>query len=362
VQQNPDDVNPRIAIARYYLEKGRSQDALAATEPVLSQFGGVAAFLEVVGRAQMAIGRGDNAVTTFKTLTDMQPQAAIAHRYLSNAYVAVRKGDLALAEARTALKLNPNDEAAKFDVARLLMMNSQFEDARLAIDALKKDHPQDPDVAELEGTNALQQNRAVDATAAFQRAIQSRDNSSNRVFLATAQARLGHLDDAEKTLRTWFETHPNDAATHMALGDIALSANRLPEAKEEYGALLKLSPNSFVAENNYAWVLAQLGEPKEALAHARHAAELSPNSPEVLDTLGVILLKNDNATEAVADMKKAYKLASSNPAIQLHLAQALVAAGSKAEALDVLSGLLTGNQNFKDRDEAEKLRRQLAGG
>jgi putative PEP-CTERM system TPR-repeat lipoprotein len=360
VRQNPSEYDPRIALARFYLARGQNQEALAVSEPATNQLSQVPALLEVVGRAEMLLGRGEAAVTTYKTLTDVAPQSAEAHRYLSEAYTAVRKGDLALREASEALRLDPSNEDIKFDVAKLLMMNARFEDARIAIDDLRKRHPDNGNIAELDGTNALQQNRPNDAVAAFKRAIAVSDNSANRLFLATALSRAGHVEEAELTLKPWLESHQDDLAVRMGLGDIYLAANRLSEAKEQYSLLLAKAPDSFGAENNYAWVLSQMGQPKEALAHARHAAVLAPESPEALDTLGQILLQNDIAPEASATLKKAFGQARDKPEIQFHLAQALVADNQRADALAILRRLLAGFPSFKDRDRAEQLLQQLS--
>ena len=361
-KNNPESSAPIVVRGRLRLQAGQYQEVLALAEPALSKDPRNPALLQVIGLAQLGLGRVEPAIATFKTLLEVTPQAVIAHLYLADAYVAAQRADAALAEARAALTLDPTGYAPRFAVARLLLQSGTFDAADKAIQELKRDYPQDANVAELEGSSALAQKRPQDAIPAFQRALATRDNSANRLLLATAETSAGHADDAQRTLKAWLEQHADDIEAHMALGNIYFAANRMPEAKEQYDAMTKLSQNNVAAENNLALTLAALGKPDQALSHARRAASLAPKSATVLDTLGAIQLQTGDSAAAVETLKTALQQAPNDPAVRFHLAQGLAMTGHKPEALDILHNLLAGSETFSDRAQAEKLLHELAGG
>jgi putative PEP-CTERM system TPR-repeat lipoprotein len=361
-KDNPDNPAPLIIRARIRMQNGQVQDALNLVEPALAKDPRNPALLEVAGLGELALGKADSAVGTLKTLVDVLPKFPAGHLYLAQAYAGAGRNNDALSEANEALHLDPTGQGPRLAVARSLLVTGKLDEANKAIADLKKDYPQNVTVADLEGAAALAQNRPKDAIPAYQRAILGQDNSANEQMLAKAEAATGDLNAGANTLNQWLDKHPEDLSGRLTLGDIYLRANKIAEAKDQYAAVVAKAPDNVLALNNLAWTLSQLGKPNEALAHARHAVSLAPDAPQVLDTLGVILLQNGIAADAVDNLKKARQRDSNNPAIQFHLAQALAGAGKKDDALDMLHGLLAGNDNFSDRPAAEKLLHDLAGG
>ncbi len=358
IKENPDEIAPRVVLARLFLIRSQNREALNAVEPIVAKFPKDPAALEIVGRAQLTLGNIDAARAAFRTLIEVQPKSSAGHRYLSEAEVAAHNPDLALTEARKAVEVEPKDALSRAYLARLYMTQKKFTEARGLLVALAGEFPQDASIAELQATVALELNQPEEAVEAYKRALPVADSAMLRTLLAAAQLKAGHAAEAELTLLPWVEAHPDDVVTHIGLGDLYLTQQRLNEAEKQYLAILEKNPNNVIAENNLAWVLSLKGQGGPALEHARHAAALAPTSPEVLDTLGVVLLQNRSAPEAVETLKKATQ-AAGTPAIQFHLAQAFVAAGNKEEARGVLRKLLDGGQNFAEKEQAQKLLKEL---
>lgn len=328
-------------LGRFLLVTEQYRDALEVVNPIFQKNPRDAALLEVVGRAQFALKNNEAAIGAFRTLTELQPQASTAHRYLAEAYANSGNLDLALPEAKQAVELDSKDVEAKMLLARIYLTTHSYAEAAKVASQLAADRPTDARVAELEGTIAMAQGRPQDAVTAYQRGLSLADNNFFRARLAQAQSQAGHPEEAEKTLMPWIESHPDDAVARLAMGDIFLAANRTADAEAQYTAILQKNPDNAIAENNLAWALSQSGQAAEALKHARHAAELAPNSLQVLDTFGVVLLKNDKPQDAVETLNKALDQApNTNPEVRFHLAQALVAAGRKDDARNGLRTLL----------------------
>jgi putative PEP-CTERM system TPR-repeat lipoprotein len=362
IEQNPDNPAPRASLGRLYIADRKYQEAASATEPALASTPKNAGLLEVAGQAELALGHIVPALSAFKTLVEVQPQASIGHRSLAAAYLAAGEPDLALAESTKSVEADPNDPTAKMILARIDIVTGNYAAARTMLDELATQYPSDALVAELRGGVNVAQNRPADAVAEFRRALDDGgDNANDRMRLAVAQVQTGQIEDAKKTLVEWVTEHPNDVAPRQALADIYLAANQLDDAQTQYETVLAAAPDDSAAENNLAWVLSRKGDGQAALSHAHHAANLAPDAPQVLDTLGVTLLQNRQVDEAIASLAKASQAAPADPEIRFHFAQALVAAGDKDRARELLRSLLAANRSFEDQEAARSLFQSLGG-
>jgi putative PEP-CTERM system TPR-repeat lipoprotein len=359
IQQNPDNAALSTLLGRVYVVQRKYREALAAVDPSLAKNPKDPALLEVAGQAQLALGNTDGALATFGKLAEALPQLGAGHRYLADAYLAAKNPDRALAEAQKATDVDPKDGRSKLTLARVLMAKGRYDEAGKLSDELAADYPRDVGVADLQGSIALDRNRPADAVPAFEKAVALADNATTRTHLAMAQAKAGHSDDAEKTLTQWLDGHPDDILPQELLGDLYVSEKRWGEAQARYEAILKKAPDTPAAENNLAWLLYRKGDAAGALTHSRHAASLAPNDPRVLDTLGMALLRNQRASDAVQTLQKAATAAPDSPEIQFHFAQALVGAGNKDKARDVLRAVLATNRTFDDRQQAQQLLQDL---
>ncbi len=361
LEQDGDNSTIRAALARLLLVQNKPADALTLVRQALVKNPKAPELLEVAGLAQLATGGVEGALASFKALVDVTPQAGSAHRELAQAYSAAHENAAALAEARAAVKLAPEDKQAELTLGSLLVTTKNFDEARQLSDAWATASPQDSDLAELQGIIASAQDRTPDALAAFQRAVAMHDDGVYRARLALAQEKAGDTGAAEKTLTAWLATNPNDIAARTTLGDVDVRLRRFSEARDQYAEVVKLAPNDVAVENNLAWTLSLLGQTDEALQHARHAAAQAPNSPSVLDTLGVVLLEKGNAGEARDALEKAAKGAPDAASIQFHFAQALAQTDAKDKARDVLRSALATQAPFDERDQAQKLFKDLGG-
>jgi putative PEP-CTERM system TPR-repeat lipoprotein len=366
IEANPTDPVIVVALFRLQLARGGAQQAAAGGLQALKKFPQNPALLDIVGRAELAAGQREEALTTFKDLVGIAHDAAWAHTDLAEAYLSKYTPDTpqwpAINEATEAVRLDPHDRAAKLVLARALIAHSRFAEASEVVDALRAaNKPVDVDVAELEGLAAQGQSRLADAAAAFTRAVTLGDNAVDRRRLADIQMRLGHPDDAGKTLRTWLGAHPEDNQTRRVWADICVKDGQLGEAGDQYAELVRRVPEDPALRNNLAWILSQLGKGDEALGQARAAVALAPESADFLDTLGTIMLHSGNPTEAVDPLEKAWEKHPERLNVGFHLSEALAAAHKKDEAVALLRRLLAGNDPFAERSQAQELLRQIGG-
>ncbi len=109
-----------------------------------------------------------------------------------------------------------------------------------------------------------------------------------------------------------------DAELYSMLGDLYLAGEHFEQAASAYDSALELKPDSAIALNNYAWLLATAPDPAHrnpelALALARRAAAIE-RSPHVMDTLAESLFVNKKVAEAIEAGTTALELARTNRA------------------------------------------------
>jgi tetratricopeptide (TPR) repeat protein len=132
------------------------------------------------------------------------------------------------------------------------------------------------------------------------------------------------------------------AAVHTLIGMLEEARGNSAEAEKSYRHALEIAPETAIAANNLAWLLAaNQGNLDEALMLAHSAVERNQTVAGFYDTLGWIYYKKDASAPAVELLKKAVALdeaeaskngGAANSAYRLRLALALASAGDKPAA------------------------------
>jgi tetratricopeptide (TPR) repeat protein len=186
-------------------------------------------------------------------------------------------------------------------------------------------------------------------------------NSLAAIYINTNQH-----DQAVVEVRRWAESRKEDANPHVLIGMVEDSRKNYDAACEAYRRALSIKPDDLFASNNLAWNYAEHGKGNldEAMRLSQGVVQRFPEEPGFADTLGWVYFKKGLHTAAVEQLQKAVTktAASGNDAAlyRLHLAQALAAAGRKAEARQQLQQALNAKSNALQPDQAEEARRTLA--
>jgi FimV-like protein len=78
-----------------------------------------------------------------------------------------------------------------------------------------------------------------------------------------------------------------------------------------------------------------------------------------MDTAGLVYMNLGWGEQAVRILGKAVEMAPDNPDISLHLAQAYVQVGQRGTARSILERLISRQQDFSERGQAEELLKSL---
>ena len=356
---DPNALLPKVYLARFYMTSGKPLDALAVAEPALLRHPKEPGLLETIGRCNLALRRGAQAVAAFRELVEVKPDSPQARYWLARAYAtnddfAGQKGAL-----EAALALAPDYPIAKLDMALLLAAEGQGERAEILASEVAAVFPDDPMVLSARGDVASIRGRVEPAIADYQRAFSIAPTSELARKLARANWKKGDKGGAMATLIAWLERHPKDLGARLQLAAAYLDMKKLDDARRHYAEAVEQAPNEVVARNDLAWVLYRMGQYPAARTHAQRAYELDDRNPSVLDTLGMVLLAQGEVSRAVTLLRTARESQPNNPQLAFHLASALARAGEKAQARVLLKSLLDGNVTFDERDEAKALLKRV---
>ena len=152
---------------------------------------------------------------------------------------------------------------------------------------------------------------------------------------------LNRTDEALAQYKKVIEKKPA-AQVYTMIGILEDGRGNTAEAEANYRKALDIAPESAIAANNLAWLLADhSGNLDEALQLASGAVARNQNVAEYYDTLGWVYLKKGLTSPAVEQLKKAVALDEANakktgtapkPDYRNRLAQAMAKAGGKPAA------------------------------
>ena len=178
------------------------------------------------------------------------------------------------------------------------------------------------------------------------------------IQLYKARNLAGDESGAEQGLQQWLEKHPKDIAANLTVASAYQSRGENNKAIALYERVIQISPKNVIALNNLAWLYQTSGDSR-ALNMAEKAYALAPESRDVMDTLGWIQINNNRLDNGIELLKKAADGQNVPPSVLYHLAVGLDRSGDKNGARDALQKIVSGNENFPERQQATQLLRTL---
>ena len=313
LELDPDDPDAVYNLAVVELREGHDSEALAGFDRVL------------------ALQRGNPEGVT----------RALRSQALNNAAVIYySRGDYL--DAATALgeavRLDPDDGQAWFNLGLTREKLGEREGAREALRRARLLSPGDPDVARALALGEMELGNWVTAGGLLLEATRDRPADPDlRLLLGRAERGLGSSERAAAAFRLALEMDPQDRAgvggtaalllaeTLHAQGDAAGSeaaARRAIELRpQEAGGFMFLGL-SRLAANDVAGAVAEL----------ERARDLAPRRPDVLHNLGVALLAAGDSRRAQEAFRDALAIAPDHPGTRSALEQIVAREAAEAAA------------------------------
>ena len=324
--------------------------------------------------AQAAANAGDNlrALNEAEKALQLRPDweiAAIARAQLQ----ARQSAQTAIDSLTNFVDSNPAARDARLALARLLISEKRYDDARGHFDRLLKENPDNPDVIYPVAMLALQHGDTTTGRTQLEHLLETDfpDKSTIHFFLGqldqeqkkpqdalehyrqvttgeqyiparsrTAQILIqqGKIDDAREVLH---DTHSNSNAdrTQLILTESQLlrEANRQEDAYIILEAALSAHPDNPELLYETALTAERIGKPEQLDKHLKHLLELKPEHAHALNALGYSWAeRNTRLPEAHDLIAKALKLSPEDPFIMDSMGWVLFRQGKLPEALQTL--------------------------
>lgn len=328
----------RFAIAEAF-DKGHFANADALLGQALQAYPSDTALLSVKLQIAAMTGNFAEAETLLGKLQDQNIDRADIHFF--QGFIKQRQGDHKAAMTHFGDAVNIRGEFAKALRAMLVSATqiNRLDGFKKFLNDHVKSHGNDVDallllakltdeanmpelIPRLE--NALQANPGwEDGAAVLAELYHQAGKGTAAVELLAKQYQL----NASATIGTAYARHLEQVS-------------EIDQAAQVYEALIQQHASSDIVRNNYALFLIAHRDSPQARRKALQMTEsfASSENPALLDTYATVLLKNQNLSRAIFTYQKALGIANL-PDIRLHYAQALMADGKKAAALEVLQEL-----------------------
>lgn len=359
IKAAPAEAGPRLQLLELLIAKRQFKDALTVAQEAIAALPDDPGVLDALGRAQVLAGETQQANSTFHRAAQVDPRATLPLLRLADLHKSAGNREVAVANLRRALEIDPDLEAAQGRLIDLLLADNRGAEALTLAQGMQQRAPQSAAGYLFEG--AIQQRlKAPDrATRAYRAGLEQARRKSE---LATSLHRLllagGQDAEAERFAARWLNEHPDDMdfASHAAA--TALLRRQLSRAEALLREVVAARPTDAPALNNLAWVTATLGKPG-AVALAQRALDQRPDQPQFMDTLALALAADKQWAEALSAQKRAVALAPAQPTLRLNLARIAIQAGDKALARGELQRLASEDPKLPIQPEVQHLLRAL---
>jgi putative PEP-CTERM system TPR-repeat lipoprotein len=358
VAASTGNVALRLRLVNTLLQDGQAASAKTAAAEAVAAVPGNAELLHAQGRAALAAGEHEQAVTIFNELAQRLPKSAQLQLDLASARIGQR--DLAGAERhlRQALALAPEMALAQESLLATLLRRGRAEEALAFARDVQKRRPRSAAGLLFEGDVQSSRQRWDEALAAYRRALQLEPSGRVALRLHGALMAAGRSDEAERHANAWAAAHPQQLDFAAYLADLRLARGDLAGAEAAYRALVQRTPDHAGPLNNLAWLLARQGKPG-ALAMAERARAAAPYSAAVQDTLALALESEGQIGRAAEVQARLVERHPGNPDYRLRLAQLLIKTGDKAKARGELDALARLGERYPRQHEVAALQAQL---
>ncbi len=355
-QAPPADLQARLTRAQEALQAGRYDEAIPLLEVLARELPAETGIHLNLGMALTLSGHPGKAIAPLQRAVKGDPDLLPASLFLGLAYIESGAPDKAVAPLEKVISLDRDNRYAREALAQAFAMLEQPDRAVEQYEALRRAHPNDPQV--LAATGRAYEDVARSAFAA----LQELDPDSPHVWLLvadvlTVQERYPQAFDllrkAEAALPGFPGIHESVARVYAASGHDEWAAAERRKAEAAPPDCKTLPVACAYLEGKYADALSRTRGATSAAAlywRARAANDLASQTFAALDRLppsverhlvrADIYRGQGEALPAADELRKALALAPGDPRIERDLAGALFAARKTDEALPLLKKLL----------------------
>ena len=296
--------------------------------------------IAAIARAQLqARQSAQTAIDSLTNFVDSNPAARDARLALARLLISEKRYDDARGHFDRLLKENPDNPDVIYPVAMLALQHGDTTTGRTQLEhLLETDFPDKSTIHFFLGQLDQEQKRPQDALEHYRQVTTGEQYIPARSRTAQILIQQGKIDDAREVLH---DTHSNSNAdrTQLILTESQLlrEANRQEDAYIILEAALSAHPDNPELLYETALTAERIGKPEQLDKHLKHLLELKPEHAHALNALGYSWAeRNTRLPEAHDLIAKALKLSPEDPFIMDSMGWVLFRQGKLPEALQTL--------------------------
>jgi predicted Zn-dependent protease len=214
VAAHPQEPLPSLVLSSFDMQQGRFDDAAGVISDFLNKVPGNPNAIAMRGQIELAAGKPDQAVTTFRQLAATYPKLPQIQMLLATALTKMGKTKEALSAYQQAVELAPMMQAAHVGLIQLALANKDEAGALAAAQDYAEKQP-GPVSADTLARTYASLNRISDAIDVLTRSQAKYPDGTTIVALTTLLRKQGEIKKADAMLADWIAKHPNDVGrTH----------------------------------------------------------------------------------------------------------------------------------------------------
>lgn len=357
----PSAVKPRTMLANHFIQIGKPGQVAGLIETLDLETKRQVPVMTVIANQKLAQGDFESAEREALKIIERDPDGANGYFLLAQARMGLGQTDQAETALLEALEKDEQFLSARIALLRLLARKQDIPAIEHQLAILKTTAADNEEVIRVEFALEELKGDHQQALVLAERLFKAYPTTENMLALSRQRLRVGDSDGALSLQETWADKNSDNFTANLILAETYTQLGKYDLSARYYKKALELSPDNVLVLNNLAWSLRE-GDPEQALVYAEKANELKPGTVTLMDTLAMVYLANKNPDKALQTIKEARYLDPENRTLRLHEAKINAAAGNKELAVETLQELLSKEEEFAEKSEAEALLKSLKNG
>jgi tetratricopeptide (TPR) repeat protein len=363
VQLSPRDAGANVELAKLHLQTSQAQQALGFAEAAVRDSPLDGAAHVALASALLADGQLDRAEKEAKLILSGAPNRAEGHQLLGEIFYRRNQPALARKAFEDALRLDPASSGASNGLARIEVGSKQTPQAVARIDAQFANNPKSARLALLAGRAHGSAGEFDKAEVLFKKAIELDPGFADAYnTLGQLYVEQKKLPQARQEFQALMDKQPNNIGAQTMVAMLLHTEGKVAEAKAHYEKIVSLDRRAPVAANNLAYLYAEDGTNLDvALNLVQSAKAASPDDPDVDDTLGWVYHKRGLSALAVEPLRRSIAKDPKNALYHFHLGMVYVKNGDAANAKTMLQRAVSLGLESQDESQAQRALASLRG-
>jgi tetratricopeptide (TPR) repeat protein len=355
-EADPGNASLQLDFAQLLAQLGKAEQAKPIIAELVKRHPDDIAARDAQYHMAMATRDLDAAAAAADALVTLRPMQAGGYLYQGMVAEARKHDEEALRLSDQAAKLQPDATEPLEAVVRVLVNMKRVPDAIKRLDESASAYPSSSFALVIKGELLLRAARTTEAKDVFKQAI-ARTPKWWPPYRGLAAAQLANKEDsavAIATLRGAMPLVDQNEQLVLQLAAVLENSGKQDEAMQQYEEVIQKDPQSEVAANNLAMLLATYRTDRADLDRAKELSARFANSPNpsYLDTYGWVLYKRGDTAGSVPVLTKVVAAVPDAPLSRYHLGMAQSAAGDATDARDNLTRAVKSGAQFTGLDEA----------